>query len=179
MTTLFALGTSVSSGYAALVIVQAGIFAEASRQLVRVLAQVELDFNSVERIVEYLEVPQEAPAVIQDKRPPAAWPSSNGELIVQDLVVKYAPHLPAVLKNLSFYVKPTEKIGVVSTLVHLVEVQAIDTVHHQVGRTGSGKSTLAMSLLRVIEPCGGHIMCVGISEWRQSPINKRIAESME
>ncbi len=39
----------------------------------RVLAQVELDFNSVERIVEYLEVLQEAPTVVQDKRPPAAW----------------------------------------------------------------------------------------------------------
>ncbi|TFK93706.1 P-loop containing nucleoside triphosphate hydrolase protein [Polyporus arcularius HHB13444] len=143
MTTLFALGSSISSGYAALVIVQAGIFAEASRQLVRVLAQVELDFNSVERIVEYLEVPQEAPAVIQDKRPPAAWPSNNGELIVQDLVVKYAPHLPAVLKNISFYVKPAEKIGVV-------------------GRTGSGKSTLAMSLLRIVEPNGGHIIIDGI-----------------
>ena len=35
MTTLFALGTGVSSGYAALVILQAEIFAEASRQLVR------------------------------------------------------------------------------------------------------------------------------------------------
>ncbi|OJT02453.1 ATP-dependent bile acid permease [Trametes pubescens] len=143
LTTLFALWTSVSSGYAALVIVQAGIFAEASRQLVRVLAQVELDFNSVERIVEYLEVPQEAPAVVQDKRPPAAWPTSDGELVVQDLVVKYAPHLPAVLKGLSFHVKPTEKIAVV-------------------GRTGSGKSTLAMSLLRIVEPVEGHIIIDGI-----------------
>ncbi|KAI0636054.1 P-loop containing nucleoside triphosphate hydrolase protein [Trametes polyzona] len=143
LTTLFALWTSVSSGYAALVIVQAGIFAEASRQLVRVLAQVELDFNSVERIVEYLEVPQEAPAVVQEKRPPAAWPTSDGDLVVQDLVVKYAPHLPAVLKGLSFRVKPTEKIAVV-------------------GRTGSGKSTLAMSLLRIVEPVEGHIIIDGI-----------------
>ena len=114
MTTIFALATSVSPGYAALVIVQAASFADASRMLVRVLAQVELDFNSVERIVEYLEVPQEAPAVIEEKRPPAAWPTSNGELVVENLVVKYAPHLPAVLKSISFYVKPTEKIGVVS-----------------------------------------------------------------
>ncbi|KAI8980033.1 P-loop containing nucleoside triphosphate hydrolase protein [Trametes punicea] len=143
LTTLFALRSGVSSGYAALVIVQAGVFAEASRQLVRVLAQVELDFNSVERIVEYLEVPQEAPAIVHEKRPPAGWPSSNGELIVQDLVVKYAAHLPAVLKRLSFYVRPTEKIAVV-------------------GRTGSGKSTLAMSLLRIIEPVEGHIIIDGI-----------------
>lgn len=89
----------------------------------RVLAQVELDFNSVERIVEYLEVPQEAPAVVQDKRPPAAWPTSDGELIVQDLVVKYAPHLPAVLKGLSFHVRPTEKIAVVRA-VHFIWVRS-------------------------------------------------------
>ncbi|KAH9902650.1 P-loop containing nucleoside triphosphate hydrolase protein [Cubamyces lactineus] len=143
LTTLFALWSDVSSGYAALVIVQAGVFANASRQLVRVLAQVELDFNSVERIVEYLEVPQEAPAIVDEKRPPAGWPTSNGELMVEDLVVKYAPHLPAVLKGLSFSVKPTEKVAVV-------------------GRTGSGKSTLAMSLLRVVEPAEGHIIIDGI-----------------
>ncbi|OBZ72651.1 ATP-dependent bile acid permease [Grifola frondosa] len=130
MTTLFALRGSVSSGYAALVIVQAGVFADASRDLVRVLAQLELDFNSVERVVEYLGVPQEAPAVVPDSRPPAYWPSSNGELVVEDLVVKYAPELPPVLHHLSF----------------------------SVGRTGSGKSTLALSLLRIIEASEGRIM---------------------
>ena len=80
----------------------------------RVLAQVELDFNSVERIVEYLEVPQEAPAVIEEKRPPAVWPTSDGTLDVENLVVKYAPHLPEVLKSLSFHVNSAEKIGIVS-----------------------------------------------------------------
>ena len=125
----------------------------------RVLAQVELDFNSVERIVEYLEVPQEAPAVIEQKRPPAAWPTSNGTLDVQNLVVKYAPHLPEVLKSLSFHVNPAEKIGIVShplasRLCFVVMLRHLC----QVGRTGSGKSTLAMSLLRIIEPVAGNIM---------------------
>lgn len=46
----------MSGGATAIVIVQSGTFAEASRQLVRVLAQLELDFNSVERIVEYLDL---------------------------------------------------------------------------------------------------------------------------
>lgn len=72
--------------------------------------------HSVERIVEYLGVPQEAPAIITSNRPPAYWPSSNGELSVQDLVVKYAPNLPPVLHGISFTVKPTEKIGVVCPL---------------------------------------------------------------
>lgn len=63
--------------------------------------------------MEYFDVPQEAPAVIEKSRPPAYWPSSSGELVLENLVVKYAPDLPAVLRNLSFTVKPSEKIGVV------------------------------------------------------------------
>lgn len=86
----------------------------------RVLAQLELDFNSVERIVEYLDVAQEAPAIIPDKRPPAFWPSSNGELAVRDLEVRYAPELPTILKKISFTIRPAEKIGVVSAEMFLI-----------------------------------------------------------
>ncbi|KAJ3517873.1 hypothetical protein NLJ89_g222 [Agrocybe chaxingu] len=141
--TLCALAAKIKDGSAAIVIVQAGIFADASRQLVKVAAQLELDFNSVERVVEYLDVPQEAPAIIEKNRPPAYWPSNSGELVVENLVVQYAPQLPAVLHAISFVVRPSEKIGVV-------------------GRTGSGKSTLAMSLLRMVEPTGGKITVDGI-----------------
>ncbi|TFL03667.1 P-loop containing nucleoside triphosphate hydrolase protein [Pterulicium gracile] len=143
MTTLAALWRGVSDGAAAIVIVQAGIFAEASRQLVRVAAQLELDFNSVERIVEYVDVPQEAPAIIEKSRPPAYWPSSSGGLVVEDLVVRYAADLPPAINGISFEARPAEKIGVV-------------------GRTGSGKSTLAMSLLRVVEPSNGRVLIDGI-----------------
>ncbi|KAG5732825.1 ATP-dependent bile acid permease, partial [Termitomyces sp. T112] len=141
--TIFALWSEVTNGSTAIVIVQAGIFAEASRQLVKVMAQLELDFNSVERVVEYLDVPQEAPATIEKNRPPAYWPSNSGDLRVENLVVRYAPHLPPVLTEVSLTVKAGERIGVV-------------------GRTGSGKSTLALSLLRMIEPAGGSIYIDGI-----------------
>ena len=112
--TTFALFANVSNGLAAIVIVQSAVFAEASRQLVRVLAQVELDFNSVERIVEYLEVPQEGP-LVTDRLLPAYWPSTEGEIHVNDLVVKYSESLPPALNRVSFTVRPREKIGVVST----------------------------------------------------------------
>ena len=111
--TMFALWQGVADGTAAIIFVQASIFADASRELVKVAAQLELDFNSVERVVEYLDVPQEAPAVIEKSRPPAYWPSDTGELVVENLVVQYAPQLPAALHNLSFTVKPSEKVGVV------------------------------------------------------------------
>ena len=84
-----------------------------------VAAQVELDFNSVERVLEYLDVEQEAPAIIEKSRPPAYWPSNSGGLEVENLTVRYAPHLPLALRGISFSVRPSEKIGVV-------------------GRTGSG-----------------------------------------
>ena len=84
--------------------------------------------------MEYLEVPQEPPAIIESNRPPAYWPSNanNNSLIsVENLSVKYAPDLPAVLQDVSFTLKAGERVGLL-------------------GRTGSGKSTLAMSVLRFV-----------------------------
>ena len=92
---------------------------DCAADLNRVAAQLELDFNSVERIVEYLDVPQERPAIIPDHRPPAYWPSSSGGIVVEDLVVRYAPNLPEVLKGLSFSLSPAEKIGIVRQAAHL------------------------------------------------------------
>ena len=93
-------------------IVQSAVFVEASRQLVRALAQVELDLNSVERIIEYFEVPQEKPLIV-DRRPPAYWPSTEGQVHVENLIVKYSENLPPALNCINFAVKPKEKIGVV------------------------------------------------------------------
>ena len=114
----------------------------------RFWTQLELDLNSVERVVEYLELPQEPPAVIENSRPPAHWPSSSGPnegtlVEVKDLEVRYAPELPAVLHDVSFTLKARERIGLL-------------------GRTGSGKSTLAMSILRFVDPAKGQIIIDGI-----------------
>ncbi|KAH6917037.1 pleiotropic drug resistance ABC transporter [Coprinopsis sp. MPI-PUGE-AT-0042] len=141
--TSFTLLQGISSGFAAIVMVQAGTFAGANRTLVSVAAQLELDFNSLERVVEYMDVPQEPPAINPKNRPPAYWPSNSGELRVENLVVKYGENLPPVLKNISFTINPGEKIGVI-------------------GRTGSGKSTLVLALLRMLEPASGSIIIDGL-----------------
>ena len=154
--TIFALWQGIADGFAAIVIVQAGIFADASRQLVKVAAQLELDFNSMERVVEYLDVPQEAPAVIEKSRPPAYWPSNSGELVVENLVVKYAPKLPAVLHNISFTITSSEKIGVVGRTGSGISLTMSCNLEYANSR--KGKSTLAMSLLRMIEPTEGRIV---------------------
>ena len=106
----------------------------------------DFSISSVERVVEYLNVPQEPPAIVESNRPPAYWPSSTsgnrGALLrAENLTVKYAPDLPAVLHGISFSLKARERVGLL-------------------GRTGSGKSTLAMSVLRFVStalflPCIG------------------------
>lgn len=69
--------------------------------------------SSVERVVEYLELPREPPAIVESSRPPAYWPSSENEnlIVVEDLVIKYAPDLPPVLHNVSFSLKGRERVG--------------------------------------------------------------------
>ncbi|KAJ7069893.1 hypothetical protein C8F01DRAFT_1114453 [Mycena amicta] len=95
--------------------------------------------------LEYLKLPQEPPPTIASNRPPAYWPSADGEslLQVENLVVKYSPELPTVLHDVSFTLKAGERVGLI-------------------GRTGSGKSTLSMALLRFVDPVSGRIVIDGI-----------------
>ncbi|KAJ7505211.1 hypothetical protein B0H11DRAFT_1977471 [Mycena galericulata] len=134
------------AGLAGLAITSALNFSQGVYQTLRFWTTLELDLNCVERIVEYLDLPQEPPAVIESYRPPAYWPStsSRGALItVEDLVIKYAPDLPPVLRGVSFSLNAGERVGLV-------------------GRTGSGKSTLATSFLRFVDPSSGRILIDGI-----------------
>ncbi|KAJ6507515.1 hypothetical protein DFH09DRAFT_1050573 [Mycena vulgaris] len=134
-TSLFAITVlHDDAGLAGLAITSAVGFSESVYWACRSWTGLELDLNSVERIVEYMDLAQEPPAVVETNRPPAYWPSStkNSSLVVvESLNIKYAPELPSVLQNVSFELKAGERVGLV-------------------GRTGHGKSTLAMSLLRFI-----------------------------
>ncbi|KAG7443764.1 multidrug resistance-associated ABC transporter [Guyanagaster necrorhizus] len=147
VTALFSISSlNNGAGLAGLCITSALSFTSSVYWACRFWTGLELDLNSVERVVEYLELPQEPPAVIESHRPPAYWPSSseNDSLIaVENLVVKYSPELPAVLQDISFTLKAGERIGLL-------------------GRTGSGKSTLAMSILRFVDPTEGRILIDGI-----------------
>jgi ABC-type multidrug transport system fused ATPase/permease subunit len=102
-------------------------------------AQLEIEFNATERIVEYTKLEKE-PQSGTDV--PAAWPT-KGELEVTDLTVAYAPDLPPVLRELTFTLRQGERVGVV-------------------GRTGAGKSSLAMTLLRCLDIRSGSIHIDGI-----------------
>ena len=96
----------------------------------------QMDFVSVERVVELLHLEQEPPG---DVDPPAWWPSYNGDIVFEDVTIRYAPHLDPSLSDISF------RIPAGSTTALL-------------GRTGSGKSTLALSLLAIMKPESGRIL---------------------
>ncbi|KAJ3114501.1 hypothetical protein HDU96_002015 [Phlyctochytrium bullatum] len=105
--------------------------------LVWLQSWMESNMNSMERANEYLQLEQEAPAVVEHMRPPQNWPS-EGRISIKDLRLKYASDLPDVLKGMSIEVGAMEKVAVV-------------------GRTGAGKSSLALALFRIVEPSGGSI----------------------
>lgn len=94
-------------------------------------------------MVEYLDLPQEPPAVIESNRPPAYWPSSakNDALIaVENVSVSYAPDLPSVLQDISFTLKAGERIGLLGTWMR--SCQALATNPNS-GRTGTTNARLS------------------------------------
>lgn len=106
------------------------------------LCNVENKMISVERILQFTNIPSEAPLVIEDCRPNPEWPTV-GKIELENLHVQYNPALPMVLKGINCTFPGRKKIGVV-------------------GRTGSGKSTLIQALFRVVEPSGGQILIDGV-----------------
>ncbi|KAI5098386.1 multidrug resistance-associated protein 5 isoform X1, partial [Silurus meridionalis] len=111
---------------------------------VRLASETEARFTSVERIHHYIEsLSLEAPARVKNKAPPSDWPQ-EGEVVFDNVEMKYREELPLVLKKLSCTIRPKEKVGIV-------------------GRTGSGKSSLGVVLFRLVEPCGGSIKIDGVN----------------
>ncbi|KAI9094069.1 ABC transporter type 1, transmembrane domain-containing protein [Phlyctochytrium arcticum] len=135
-------GQGLDAGAAGLSLSYALTFTEALLWCVRLHAATEMAMNSVERIREYLEIEQEAPAKIKEAEPLRDWPSA-GRVEFKDLTVRYAPDLTPVLKNVSFTILPGEKVGIV-------------------GRTGAGKSTLSLALYRFLEASEGSIYVDGV-----------------
>ncbi|XWS18871.1 hypothetical protein CRYUN_Cryun32bG0082100 [Craigia yunnanensis] len=97
---------------------------------------------SVERIKQFMCIPAEPPATIDDKMPPSSWPS-EGRIELQELKIRYRPNSPSVLKGITCTFREGTRVGVV-------------------GRTGSGKSTLISALFRLVEPAKGKILIDGL-----------------
>lgn len=102
------------------------------------LCNLENKIISVERIQQYSVIPSEAPLIVENHRPSPSWPWA-GTVTLENLQVRYAPHMPMVLRGITCTFLGGQKIGVV-------------------GRTGSGKSTLIQVLFRIIEPVAGKVL---------------------
>jgi ABC-type multidrug transport system fused ATPase/permease subunit len=135
-----ALFTGVSPGLTAFVLQAASRFVYATHDLCRTYGRLQMDFVSVERVVELLFLEQEPPGSVQ---PPAYWPTLGADIIFEDVTIRYAPRLEPALSNISLKIKG----GSTTALI---------------GRTGSGKSTLALSLLATTLPTSGRILIDGI-----------------
>ncbi|MBS1971145.1 MAG: ATP-binding cassette domain-containing protein [Bdellovibrionales bacterium] len=110
---------------------------------VRVFADIESRMTSIERLKFFANLPAEKETVRKSSealRP--TWPEF-GEIKVENLQVRYAEHLPLVLKGITFDVAPGSRVGII-------------------GRTGSGKSTFFQSLFRFIEAEQGTIAIDGV-----------------
>ncbi|TYH94556.1 hypothetical protein ES332_A12G049000v1 [Gossypium tomentosum] len=123
--------------------------------VLRQASRAENSLNTVERVGSYINLPSEAPDVIESHRPPPGWPSS-GSIQFEDVVLRYRPELPPVLCGLSFTTSPSEKIGIV-------------------GRTGAGKSSMLNALFRIVELEKGRILIdgcdisrIGLSDLRKA-----------
>ena len=108
---------------------------------VRQLSEVENNMNSTERIHYYgTQLEEEAPLKLAEVRP--SWPE-RGEIIMDNVQMRYRAGLPLILRGLSMRVKPGERIGIV-------------------GRTGAGKSSVMSTLFRLVELSGGSITIDGV-----------------
>ncbi|PGH07414.1 hypothetical protein AJ80_07999 [Polytolypa hystricis UAMH7299] len=136
-------GGLVSPGMVGLAMSYALQITQSLNWIVRQTVEVETNIVSVERVLEYANLPSEAPDVIFKNRPQISWPS-QGAVTFKDYSTRYREGLNLVLKGVNLEFKPHEKIGVV-------------------GRTGAGKSSLTMALFRIIEAAGGNISIDGLN----------------
>ena len=102
-------------------------------------SDMEISMVSMERCMNYTKIKSEInydlPSDEDLKK--EQWPA-HGAIRFENYSVKYRPNTEIVLKNISFSIKPNERVGVV-------------------GRTGSGKSTICLCLFRILEPLEGTI----------------------
>lgn len=111
---------------------------------VRIFADIESRMTSIERLKFFSNLPGEV-SVLKPMPEPLrpTWPEF-GEISVEGLKVRYASHLPLVLKGITFKVEAGSRVGII-------------------GRTGSGKSTFFQSLFRFIEAEEGSISIDGVN----------------
>uniref|UniRef100_A0A1Y1K6E3 Uncharacterized protein n=1 Tax=Photinus pyralis TaxID=7054 RepID=A0A1Y1K6E3_PHOPY len=101
---------------------------------VRQITDVENFMVCVERVLEYDTIEKEQREDTEGKEFPSSWPTF-GKIELKGVYLKYSHDDPYALKNLSFVIRPLEKVGIV-------------------GRTGAGKSSIIAALFQLVETEG-------------------------
>lgn len=114
-------------------------------------AELENNMTSVERVLEYTDLPAEN---TESKITPTDWPA-NGAVTFKSLSLRYSYDAEPMLRELNFDIAARTKIAIV-------------------GRTGAGKSSIVQALFRFahidgcIEIDGVDIATVGLTQLRHS-----------
>ncbi|KAF7843202.1 ABC transporter C family member 13 isoform X1 [Senna tora] len=103
--------------------------------------ETEKEMVSVERVLEYMDTPQEELDGCIVLNPD--WPN-QGVIEFHNVTLKYMPSLPPALCNLSFTISGGTQIGII-------------------GRTGAGKSSVLNALFHLTPICTGSILMDGIN----------------
>ncbi|EQC35311.1 hypothetical protein SDRG_07022 [Saprolegnia diclina VS20] len=111
--------------------------------LIQDASEIEKNMVSPERIIEYTQIPPEAPRVIPGAVSTQSWPS-QGAITFNNVSFRYKENDPLVLKDVCVALRGREKVGIV-------------------GRTGAGKSSLTMALFRINELAAGSISIDGVN----------------
>ena len=106
-------------------------------------SEAEAAITSIERMHSMEMLPQERSMITsKDNEVDSTWPQ-KGDLVFDNVSLRYRPGLPLSLNSLSFTVSHGQRCAVV-------------------GRTGAGKSTLAAALFRLVEVEEGTISLDGV-----------------
>ncbi|KAJ8684206.1 hypothetical protein QAD02_019998, partial [Eretmocerus hayati] len=115
-------------GNVGLALTQASIMTGMVQHGFRLFVEVMSQLTSVERIIQYTNLPKEHP--LYSPTPlPDKWPR-RGKVVMKRVSMRYEENLPDVLKNLNVVIEPGWKVGIV-------------------GRTGAGKSSIISALFRL------------------------------
>lgn len=109
-------------------------FGDKSNYTIRQTMYVDINMQSTQRMLNYCQLPSEAPESIPSKDNAVEarkWPT-KGDIVFKDVYLRYRDDLRFALNGLSFTIKGGSKVACV-------------------GRTGAGKSSILQALFRMVE----------------------------
>ncbi|KAG9455872.1 hypothetical protein H6P81_000380 [Aristolochia fimbriata] len=103
--------------------------------------ETEKEMVSVERVLQYMDIPQEEFRGSQST--PSKWPA-HGSIVFDHVTLRYMPSSPAALLDISFNIQGNSQVGII-------------------GRTGAGKSSIINALYRITPISAGRILVDNIN----------------